>query len=107
MVIPEALSSRLHTASCTGVDGVCEDDSRADKRVVTIDGYEDVPPYDEVALKKAASRQPVSVAIEADQRVFQLYQGGVFDDENCGEQLDHGVLVSTSAPVWPLWLILR
>jgi KDEL-tailed cysteine endopeptidase len=77
----------------TGVDGVCEDDSRADKRVVTIDGYEDVPPYDEVALKKAASRQPVSVAIEADQRAFQLYQGGVFDDENCGEQLDHGVLL--------------
>lgn len=38
-------------------------------------------------------RQPVSVAIEADQRAFQLYMGGVFDDEECGEQLDHGVLV--------------
>ena len=36
--------------------------------------------------------QPVSVAIEADQREFQLYQGGIFDGE-CGTALDHGVLV--------------
>jgi hypothetical protein len=38
----------------------------------------------------------VAVAIEADQRSFQLYMGGVFDDKECGEQLDHGVLVSDS-----------
>jgi hypothetical protein len=36
----------------------------------------------------------VAVAIEADQRSFQLYMGGVYDEEDCGEQLDHGVLVS-------------
>ena len=46
-----------------------------------------------MALKKAVSRQPVSVAIQADQRPFQLYVGGVFDDKECGTQLDHGVLV--------------
>eukprot|EP00877_Chromochloris_zofingiensis_P008580 jgi/Chrzof1/3976/Cz13g15200.t1 len=76
----------------TAQDGSCQEKKR-NRRVVTIDGYEDVPPFDEVALKKAASRQPISVAIEADQRSFQLYMGGVFDDENCGQQLDHGVLV--------------
>lgn len=43
-------------------------------RVVTIDGYEDVPTEDETALKRAVSYQPVSVAIEAGGRVFQHYQ---------------------------------
>lgn len=43
------------------------------KHVVTIDDYEDVPPNDEESLKKAVFNQPVSVAIEADQREFQLY----------------------------------
>ena len=43
--------------------------------VVTIDGYEDVPENDEEALKKAVAGQPVSVAIEAGGRDFQLYSG--------------------------------
>ena len=42
-------------------------------KVVSIDDYEDVPPYDETALKKAVAHQPVSVAIEASGRAFQLY----------------------------------
>ena len=28
---------------------------------------------------------------EADQRSFQFYRSGVFDDPDCGEALDHGV----------------
>ena len=40
---------------------------------------------------QAVSEQPVSVAIQADERAFQLYSGGVFDTE-CGTALDHGVL---------------
>ena len=61
------------------------------RHVVSIDGHEDVPPSDELALLAAVAHQPVSVAIEADQRAFQLYVGGVFD-ESCGVALDHGVL---------------
>lgn len=43
-------------------------------RVVSIDGFEDVPENDENSLKKAVAHQPVSVAIEAGGRAFQLYQ---------------------------------
>ena len=75
-----------------GEDNTC-DPGRNGRHVVTIDGYEDVPPYDEVALKKAVAKQPVSVAIEADQRAFQLYVSGVFDDVECGTSLNHGVVV--------------
>lgn len=42
--------------------------------VVTIDGFEDVPVNDEKALQKAVSNQPISVAIEAGGRAFQLYK---------------------------------
>lgn len=42
-------------------------------RVVTIDGYENVPVNDEKALKKAVAHQPVTVALEASGRPFQLY----------------------------------
>jgi KDEL-tailed cysteine endopeptidase len=73
-----------------GYDGRC-DASKKNAHVVTIDGYEDVPENDEEALKKAVAGQPVSVAIEAGGRDFQLYSGGVFTGE-CGTDLDHGVL---------------
>ncbi|KAL5562446.1 hypothetical protein UlMin_032193 [Ulmus minor] len=73
-----------------GRDGRC-DQIRKNAHVVTIDGYEDVPENDENALKKAVANQPVSVAIEAGGREFQLYQSGVFTGR-CGTQLDHGVV---------------
>lgn len=43
-------------------------------KVVSIDGYEDVPAYDENALKKAVAHQPISVGIEAGGMALQLYQ---------------------------------
>jgi C1A family cysteine protease len=43
-------------------------------------------------MMAAIARQPVSVAIEADQQSFQLYKSGVFTGA-CGTNLDHGVLV--------------
>ena len=57
----------------------------------TLSGYKDVPVNSEVALETAIVQQPVSVAVEADQSVFQFYSGGVMDSA-CGTQLDHGVL---------------
>ncbi|KAL6514221.1 putative cysteine protease rd21b [Orobanche hederae] len=71
-------------------DGTC-DSYRKNAHVVSIDSYEDVPENDEQALKKAVAHQPVSVAIEAGGRAFQLYQSGVFTGL-CGTDLDHGVV---------------
>lgn len=74
-----------------GVDGQC-DPTRKNAKVVSIDDYEDVPPFDELALKNAVAHQPVSVAIEASGRALQLYLSGIFTGE-CGMALDHGVAV--------------
>jgi len=54
--------------------------------------FVDVPPSSDTDMMSAVSMRPVSVAIEADQREFQLYESGVFIGE-CGTNLDHGVLV--------------
>merc|ERR1712232_660054 len=43
-------------------------------------------------LVAAITRQPVSVAIEADKSSFRFYKSGVYSDEKCGNQLDHGVI---------------
>ncbi|KAF5752877.1 cysteine proteinase RD21a-like [Tripterygium wilfordii] len=73
------------------INGRC-DPVRKNAKVVSIDGYEDVPQSDEKALQKAVAHQPVSVAIEAGGRALQLYQSGVFTGE-CGSALDHGVVI--------------
>ncbi|XP_062229636.1 low-temperature-induced cysteine proteinase-like [Phragmites australis] len=73
----------------TGHDGRC-DPNRKNARVVFIDSYEDVPINNERALQNAVAHQPVSVAIEASGRAFQLYRSGIFDGR-CGTSLDHGV----------------
>ncbi|CAN6269755.1 unnamed protein product [Urochloa humidicola] len=74
----------------TARDGKCDLAKKA-RRVVYIDGFEDVPRYDEKSLQKAVAHQPVTVAIEAGGREFQLYESGVFTGR-CGTALDHGVV---------------
>eukprot|EP00892_Ulva_mutabilis_P008077 jgi/Ulvmu1/5641/UM231_0004.1 len=66
--------------------------SRKNRHVVTIDGYHDVPRDNPQELMAAVANQPVSVAVQANQRPFQLYGGGVLDG-GCGSSIDHGVLV--------------
>jgi hypothetical protein len=55
-----------------------------------ITGYKTVQASTE-GLKSAIMNGPVSVAIEADQMAFQLYQSGTITS-GCGTNLDHGVL---------------
>jgi C1A family cysteine protease len=44
-------------------------------------------------LLSAVNSAPVSVAVQADQQVFQFYKSGVLDDSSCGTTLDHAVLL--------------
>jgi len=54
-------------------------------------GFKDVARDSGEALMEAVAQQPVSIAIEADKSVFQLYRSGVLTGQ-CGSALDHGVL---------------
>mmetsp|Transcript_13334 Transcript_13334/g.49524 ORF Transcript_13334/g.49524 Transcript_13334/m.49524 type:complete len:264 (-) Transcript_13334:1057-1848(-) len=82
-------------------NGLCTEDSYAYtakdgkchpcKTAADIKKKYDVEQNNEEALLAAVAKQPVSIAIEADQRAFQLYAGGVFTAE-CGTKLNHGVL---------------
>jgi len=72
------------------VDGTCNKQKTSDV-VATITGFTDVPSNSETALMTAIAQQPVSVAVEADQNVFQFYSSGVMTS-TCGSNLDHGVL---------------
>ena len=85
----------------TASDGKCKKCSTVTK----IDSFVDITPNSESDLLKAVSQQPVSVAIEADQSVFQFYSSGVMDSTSCGTNLDHGVLLvgwgeSDGKPYW-------
>ena len=57
-----------------------------------VEKYFDVPSKSDDDMMEAVAQQPVSVAIQADQKDFQLYTSGVFTG-SCGTDLDHGVLV--------------
>lgn len=73
----------------TAQDGTCKTTGVA--AVATITSFTDVPTNSETALTTAIVQQPVSVAVEADQAIFQNYQSGVVTG-SCGTALDHGVL---------------
>ena len=85
-------------------NGICSEDEYTYKAVrescniecetvVNISDCVDVYPNNQLALKEAVSQQPVSVAIEADTKVFQFYSSGVITSLDCGTNLDHAVLV--------------
>ena len=73
----------------TATDGTCTKCTP----VVSISSCADVEPNNQLALKSAVAKQPVSVAIEADTRYFQFYSGGFLTSSSCGTSLDHCVLI--------------
>ncbi|CAN1268889.1 Senescence-specific cysteine protease SAG39 [Linum perenne] len=59
--------------------------------MINIKGHQDVPTNNEQELLKAVAIQPVSVALDAED--FQFYQSGVYNNKDCGTELNHGVVV--------------
>jgi C1A family cysteine protease len=70
--------------------GTCDTD--CDKRAF-YSSCQDVTANNQQDLAAAVSQQPVSIAIEADTKAFQLYTSGVLTGSACGTNLDHGVLI--------------
>lgn len=75
--------------SGNGVSGPC----KSCNPVAKFTSCSNVKQNDQISLKVAVSRQPISVAIEADTRYFQSYSTGVLTSIDCGTELDHGVLI--------------
>jgi cathepsin L len=74
-----------------GVSDMCQ--SNQCKSIVEINDYSDIEPNNEKVLMRAVSHQPISVAIQANLTSFRFYKRGVYQDPQCGDQLDHGVLI--------------
>jgi len=66
----------------SAADGTCQYD--ASKGLVQVTGFKDVTPESPSQLQAAVAKGPVSVAIEADQDVFQSYNTGIISSEDCG-----------------------
>lgn len=89
----------------TAVNGNCNTVLEG-QAVASIKSYTDVATNNPTALQTAVAKQPVSVAVEANQFAWQFYKGGIVSDD-CGTRLDHGVLVVgyNTANTPPYWIV--
>ena len=85
-----SLSSYPYTSG-TGQSGSCKTSCSP---VAKLTSCSDVKPNDQLSLKAAVAKQPVSIAIEADTKYFQSYSSGILTSSTCGTNLDHGVLIT-------------
>jgi C1A family cysteine protease len=74
----------------TAKDGTCREANTTGVRASEV---VNVTQQSGEAMKAALMHAPLSVAIQADQAVFQHYQSGIFDSVSCGVQLDHATNV--------------
>ena len=81
-----------YTSGVTGVPGTC---TKSCPLVFgsQIASFVDVKPSSDTDMMNTLYKQPVSIAIDAESREFQLYLSGVFT-ATCGNTLDHGVLAT-------------
>ncbi|OMO92518.1 hypothetical protein COLO4_17501 [Corchorus olitorius] len=73
------------------MQGTCDAETSASV-AASITNYEEVPANDEEALLKAATNQPVSIAIDGSGREFMYYQSGIFAG-SCTTSLTHAVTI--------------
>ena len=102
------LESVYPYASGTGQMFTCTYDESSTTSVSVAD-YTAVTADSPSQMKAALVQQPLAVAIEADQMVFQTYSSGVLtSDAGCGYNLDHAVLAvgyGTDSSGQDYWLI--
>jgi KDEL-tailed cysteine endopeptidase len=84
-------STYPYVSGVTQTSGTCQKSCSVDSKLTVKKSYA-VSPNSDNAMMTILSQQPVSIAIEADQKAFQLYKSGIFS-ETCGTNLDHGVLL--------------
>ena len=65
---------------------------KQEKGKVRTSAVKDVPANNLREMKKALTFGPISVAIQADSKIFQSYSSGVLNSPECGTNIDHGVL---------------
>jgi C1A family cysteine protease len=79
-----------YVSGTTKTEGECVETCTKNKDSVP-QSYVDVEKNSDAAMMSALNIGPVAIAIEADQKEFQLYTSGVLTAP-CGTTLDHGVL---------------
>jgi C1A family cysteine protease len=79
-----------YTSGVTKTGGTCQTSCNY-VSLAHVKSYVDITPNSDNAMVTAIAQQPVSIGIEADQRSFQLYTSGIFDDPKCGTNIDHAV----------------
>jgi len=75
------------------MSGACQEDTCSE--VIPqggVIGFKDVPANDEHALMEAVAQQPVSIAVQANQKSFKMYNSGILT-QSCAAQVDHAVLL--------------
>lgn len=58
-----------------------------------IESYRILRSYDEALLQRAVARQPVAVGVAGQHASFLFYGGGIYDDEGCGTELNHALVL--------------
>jgi len=82
-----------YTSGVTKNTGTCETTCTPIAETI-VSSYVTVQPSSDDAMMTGLNVEPVSIAIEADTRSFQLYSSGVYTDaKGCGTQLDHAVVL--------------
>lgn len=82
-----------YTSGTTTKTGFCQKTCQPVKNTKVV-GQVQIKPKSDSSMMNGLFVNPVSVAIQADARSFQLYKSGVYSDLSCGTALNHAVVLT-------------